>query len=78
MAKKVAQWYVNKRGSKYNPIYVTPESTAVPTLERWVVLELVNVAFLDFTNPQKYVTIPLSIIDKHFLGVDTVRQPEAE
>jgi hypothetical protein len=61
---------VTKQGSKYTPRYTTPESNAVPTLERWVMLELTSKAFLDFTNPQRFVTIPLNIIDRYFLGVE--------
>lgn len=78
MAKKVADFYVNKQGSKYSPIYVTPESTAVPTLERWVVLLLTDKALLDFSNPQKFVTLPLNLVDKHFLGVLVDRKPERD
>jgi hypothetical protein len=70
MAKKVADFYVTKQGSRYIPVYTTPESTAVPTLERWIVLVLETKAFLDFTNPQRIVTLPLSIVDRFYLGVE--------
>lgn len=73
MGKKVADFYVTKQGSRYTPVYTTPESPAVPVLERLIVLELTSKAFLDFTNPQRFVTLPLSIVDRFFLGVEKDR-----
>lgn len=65
---KIGKYYANKFGSRYVPVYVTPEVKGAPQVERWIFLELEKTAFFDFSNPQKFISMPLHLVNDYFLA----------
>lgn len=72
---KVGDLYVNQSGSVYKVVYITPSSNAVPTVDQSAFLVLENRAFLD-VFPQRFVSIPLAVLNRFFLGRKVVRDIE--
>lgn len=66
---KIGDFYVNKAGAKYIVLFLSGQSNAVPSIEHTAYLQRVSKSFFD-TDSQKYVSLPIHLLDRHFLGVE--------
>lgn len=66
---KIGDFYENKAGAKYVVLYLSGQSTAVPSTDHTVYLQRVTRAFYDIDS-QKYVSLPIHLLNAHFTITD--------